>query len=76
MTDSKPLYSCPRCGKPGTAWEKCRKPNGAIAWFCRDCGYIGDAQSISEAAAGMTATPAKASSKALKKGGKEHVAPQ
>jgi len=70
MADSKPLESCPRCGMPGSAWEKFRKPNGAPAWFCRTCGYIGDTQSISEAAAGMTT-----STKALKKGGK-NVAPQ
>jgi len=62
MANSKPLESCPRCGMPGSAWEKCRKPTGAPAWFCRKCGYIGDAQSISEAA-GMIVT----STKALKK---------
>jgi len=71
MADSKPLESCPRCGMPGSAWEKCRKPTGSPAWFCRTCGYIGDAQSISEAADGVIAT----STKALKKGGK-NAAPQ
>ena len=74
MADSKPLEPCPRCGMAGpAAWEKFRKPNGAPAWFCRTCGYVGDQQSITEAAVGEV-TPTTLP-KVLKKGGK-YVSPQ
>jgi len=46
----QPLDPCSRCGTPGPQLERCHKPNGALAWFCRACTWIGDEVSLSEAA--------------------------
>ena len=46
---------CPRCGSENL--EKCHKPNGGPAWFCIDCTWIGDAQSIAEGCPGLASMP-------------------
>jgi len=62
-----PLDPCPRCGTSGPQLEKCHKPNGAIAWFCRSCTWIGDALDLSE-----TALAGSLPKKALKQGGRRN----
>jgi len=65
---SPPLEPCPRCGTPGPQLEKCHKPNGAAAWFCRSCTWIGDTLALSEAAPAAGSLPKKA----LKQGGRRN----